>query len=245
MDLGLVTGAAVTNQKAESPLSTSADSQALRPEDVGLVNRLRAGDHAAFVETIRAFGPTMLRIARIYVRSEEVAEEVVQDAWISVLEGLERFEGRSAFRTWVLTILVHSALRRGTRETRSSPFSAVARDTDSASGDNSFDLDRFFSDDHPRWPSAWATVVPRLDALPEEKLLSGEAMRVVEAAISGLPQAHAAVLILHDIESRPPEEICETLELTDGNRRVLLHRARNRVRAALERYFDDKIETDA
>jgi RNA polymerase sigma-70 factor (ECF subfamily) len=106
-------------------------------------------------------------------------------------------------------------------------------------------LDRFFSGDHPRWPSTWATVVPRLDELPEEKLLSGEAMGVVEAAISELPDTQAAVLILHDIAGRPPEEICETLELADGNRRILLHRARNRVRAALELYFDDKLETNA
>lgn len=231
-------------EKTDYP-SASTDSQALSPEDARLVSRLRAGDQAAFVETIRSFGPTMLRIARLYTRSEEVAEEVVQDAWISVLEGLERFEGRSAFRTWVLTILVHSALRRGKREARSTPFSAVAQDRSSASGEDNLDLDRFFSGDHPRWPFAWATVVPRLDALPEEKLLSAEAMGVVETAISELPETHAAVLVLHDIAGRAPEEICETLELTDGNRRVLLHRARNRVRAALEHYFDEKLEIDA
>lgn len=225
--------------------SGSTDPQALSPEDARLVSRLRAGDQAAFVETIRSLGPTMLRIARLYTRSEEVAEEVVQDAWVSVLNGLERFEGRSAFRTWVITILVHSALRRGQREARSAPFSAVAQDRSFASGEDSLDLDRFFSGDHPRWPSAWATVVPRLDALPEEKLLSAEAMGVVETAISGLPETHAAVLILHDIEGRTPDEICESLDLTDGNRRVLLHRARNRVRAALEHYFDEKLEIDA
>lgn len=210
----------------------------LSRQDAQLVTRLRSGDQTAFVETIRSLGPTMLRIARIYVRSKEIAEEVVQETWISVLEGLERFEGRSAFRTWVLTILVHKALRRGTRETRSSPFTAVGGGAD-------FEVDRFFGAGHPRWPSAWATVVPRLETLPEERLLSSEAMGVVDSAISELPEAHAAVLILHDIEGRPPEEICETLELTDGNRRVLLHRARNRVRAALERYFDDTLESDA
>lgn len=220
-------------------------SHVLSSPDVELVDRLRAGDQAAFVETVRSFGPTMLRIARLYVRSDEVAEEVVQEAWTSVLEGLGRFEGRSAFRTWVLTILVHSALRRGRREARSSPFSAVARESGTTSDDENPDLDRFFAVDHPRWPSTWATVVPRLDELPEEKLLSGEAMGVVEAAISELPATQAAVLILHDVEGRPPEEICETLELNDGNRRILLHRARNRVRAALEHYFDDRLETDA
>lgn len=227
------------------PVPEAGLTQTPSHDDAQLVTRLRAGDQDAFVETIRAFGPTMLRIARIYVRSDELAEEVVQEAWISVLENLKRFEGRSAFRTWVLTIVVHAALRRGGRETRSSPFSALSRDSDTAAADSGFDLDRFFSADHPRWPSAWATVVPRLDGLPEEKLLSSETMGVVEAAISELPETHAAVLVLHDIEGRPPEEICRTLELTDGNRRVLLHRARNQVRAALEHYFDDGLQTDA
>lgn len=197
----------------------------------------------AYVETIREFSPTMLRIARLYVRSVEVAEEVVQEAWISVLEGLERFEGRAAFRTWVITIVVHAAVRRSARELRSSPFSALA----SAGGaaDDGFDVDRFFSSDHPRWPSNWATVVPRLDGLPEEKLLSGETMTVVEAAIAELPEVQGAVLVLNDIEGRAPEEICEALDLSEGNRRVLLHRSRNRVRAALEQYFDDKLANDA
>lgn len=246
MDAVPVSGkAGLTSQKTAAPRSAPTGSRAPTQEDAQLVSRLRAGDQDAFVETIRAFGPTMLRIARIYVRSEEVAEEVVQEAWISVLENLERFEGRSAFRTWVLTIVVHAAFRRGGRETRSSPFSALPRASDTAGSESGFDLDRFFSADHPRWPSAWATVVPRLDELPEEKLLSAETMGVVEGAISELPETHAAVLVLHDIEGRPPEEICTTLELTDGSRRVLLHRARNQVRAALEHYFDDRLEIDA
>ena len=186
----------------------------------------------------------MLRIARLYVRSLEVAEEVVQEAWISVLEGLERFEGRSAFRTWVITIVVHTAMRRSARENRSSPFSALIAEA-GAGDDDSFDADRFFSGDHPRWPSNWATVVPRLDTLPEQELLSREAMAVVETAIADLPETHGAVLVLNDIEGRPAEEICQTLELSEGNRRVLLHRARNRVRAALEHYFDGKLALDA
>jgi RNA polymerase sigma-70 factor (ECF subfamily) len=185
----------------------------------------------------------MLRIARLYVTSPEVAEEVVQEAWISVLEGLERFEGRSAFRTWVITIVVHAAVRRSARETRSSPFSALASEGGAAG--ETFEVDRFFSGDHPRWPSNWATVVPRLDALPEEKLLSGETMAVVGAAIAELPDIQGAVLVLNDIEGRSPEQICQTLELNEGNRRVLLHRSRNRVRAALEQYFDDKLANDA
>lgn len=186
----------------------------------------------------------MLRIARLYVRSPELAEEVVQEAWISVLEGLESFEGRSAFRTWVITIVVHAAIRRSARETRSSPFSALVSES-AVADDGSFDVDRFFAGDHPRWPSNWATVVPRLDTLPEEELLSREAMAVVETAIAELPETHGAVLVLNDIEGRPPEEICETLELSEGNRRVLLHRARNRVRAALEHYFDGRLALDA
>jgi len=213
-------------------------------EEARLVARLRSGDEAAFVETIRSLGPAMLRVAELYVRDRQVAEEVVQEAWISVLGGLETFEGRSSFRTWVLTILVHAALRRGRRESRSAPFSAVAGGSEAAAADD-FDLDRFFTGDHPRWPSCWATVVPRLDGLPEDRLLSAEAMEAVRRAISELPEAQAAVLILHDVAGWPPDEICRLLDLTDGNRRVLLHRARNRVRAAVERYFDDTSVTDA
>lgn len=181
----------------------------------------------------------MFRVARIYVRTDEVAEEVVQETWINVLEHLHRFEGRSSFKTWVLTLLVNTSLRRGQREARSAPFSSIARTNDAVPQDDTFELDRFFAGDHPRWPHAWATVVPRLDHLPEEKLLSAEVMKVVSDALSALPESQAAVLILHDIEGFPAEEICEALELTDGNRRILLHRARNRIRSVIERYFDD------
>ncbi|MDP9262579.1 MAG: sigma-70 family RNA polymerase sigma factor [Actinomycetota bacterium] len=217
----------------------------LGADDCLLVRRLRNRDEGAFVEAIRALGPTLLRVARLYVRSDQVAEEVVQETWINVLESLDRFEGRSSFKTWVLTILVHTALRRGQLEARSSPFSAVIQTSDSTLSDDRLDLDRFFSGDHPRWPHCWATVVPRLDQLPEEQLLSAETMRVVNAAIADTPDAQAAVLVLHDIEGWPPDEICRALELSDGNRRLLLHRARNRIRAALEQYFDESHRADA
>ncbi len=216
-----------------------------RPSDEVLVKRLRAGEEAAFVEAIRDIGPTMFRVARVYVRTDEVAEEVVQETWINVLEHLDRFEGRSSFKTWVLTILVNMSLRRGQSEARSAPFSAIARTNEAVTQDDSFELDRFFARDHPRWPQAWATVVPRMDHLPEEKLLSTETMRVVSDALSTLPKSQAAVLVLHDIEGLSSEETCEALELTDGNRRILLHRARNQIRNALERYFDDPQGTDA
>lgn len=214
-------------------------------EDNLLVRRLRDRDEAAFVEAIKELGPTLLRVARLYVRNDQVAEEVVQDAWIKVLESLDRFEERSSFKTWVLTILVHTALRRGQQEARSSPLSAILGNSDPTLGDDQLDLDRFFSGDHPRWPHCWATVVPRLDQLPEEQLLSAETMKVVIAAIADTPDTQAAVLVLHDIEGWPSDEICRALELTDGNRRLLLHRARNRIRAALELYFDESQRADA
>jgi RNA polymerase sigma-70 factor (ECF subfamily) len=223
----------------------SAGESRVDAADRLLLRRLRDRDEGAFVEAIRALGPTLLRVARLYVRSDQVAEEVVQDTWINVLESLDRFEGRSSFKTWVLTILVHTALRRGQKEARSFPFSAVLQTSDSALSDDQLDLDRFFSGDHPRWPHCWATVVPRLDQLPEEQLLSAETMKVVSAAIEDTPHTQAAVLVLHDIEGWPPEQICRALELTDGNRRLLLHRARNRIRAALEQYFDESQRADA
>lgn len=216
-----------------------------RPSDEDLFKRLRAGEEAAFVEAIRDIGPTMFRVARIYVRTDEVAEEIVQETWINVLEHLDRFEGRSSFKTWVLTILVNMSLRRGQTEARSAPFSSIPRTHDGIQHDDSFEIDRFFEGDHPRWPHCWATVVPRLDHLPEEKILSTETMRVVSDSLSTLPKSQAAVLVLHDIEGLSSEETCEALELTDGNRRILLHRARNQIRGALERYFDDQQGTDA
>jgi RNA polymerase sigma-70 factor (ECF subfamily) len=198
--------------------------------DNELVEALRRGDEAAFASLVDSLSPALLRMARMYVRDQAVAEEVVQETWISVLRGIDRFEGRSALRTWIFRILINTAKTRGQREARSIPFSAAA------SGDEpSVDPDRFLGPDH-RWPGDWA-FVPTEWPTPEEELLSGETLQVILDAIDELPEAQRAVITMHDIEGVPSAEVASTLEISDVNQRVLLHRARSKVRAALESYF--------
>jgi RNA polymerase sigma-70 factor, ECF subfamily len=168
-----------------------------------------------------------------YVPSRAVAEEMVQETWLGVMRGLDRFEGRSSLKTWIFRILTNIAISGGSRERRSVPFSALA-DADDAGGP-SVDPDRFLAPDHDRYPGHWA-LAPTRWATPEERLLAGETRGVILAAIEQLPPAQRAVIALRDVEGWPSEDVCAALELSEGNQRVLLHRARTRVRSALERY---------
>jgi RNA polymerase sigma-70 factor (ECF subfamily) len=199
------------------------------PDD-RLVAALRAGDEAAFAALVDSLSPALLRMARMFVRDRAVAEEVVQETWLSVLRGIDRFEGRSALRTWIYRILINTAKTRGQRESRSVPFSAAV------GGDEpSVDADRFLGPEH-RAAGSWA-LAPAEWPTPEEQLLSGETRDVILEAIEQLPETQRAVITMHDIEGAPSAEVAEALGITDGNQRVLLHRARTKVRAALERYF--------
>jgi RNA polymerase sigma-70 factor (ECF subfamily) len=199
------------------------------PDDQ-IVAALRRGDETVFRALVDAYSPGLLRMARMYVRDRAVAEEVVQETWIGVLRGIERFEGRSSLKTWIYRILMNNAKTRAVREARSIPFSAAA-----AADEPSVDPDRFLDSDHQAgggWrlgPSEWA--------LPEDELLQGETVQVILDAIDQLPDAQKAVITLRDIEGFPPEEVAAQLEISDGNQRVLLHRARSKVRAAIERYL--------
>ena len=175
----------------------------------------------------------MLRIALLYVSSPSVAEEVVQETWLAVLTGLERFEGRSSLKTWLFRILTNKAKTRGQRERRTLPFSALAADGDE--GDTAVDVDRFFGPDS-RNAGHWA-VPPR--GVPEERLLAAEARARIEAAIAALPPNQRAVITLRDVEGLSAEEACNVLGLSETNQRVLLHRARSKVRAAFERYLEE------
>jgi RNA polymerase sigma-70 factor (ECF subfamily) len=166
----------------------------------------------------------------MYVRDRAVAEEVVQETWLAVLRGLDRFEERSTFKTWLFRILVNRARTRGERESRSAPFSSLA----GAADEPSVDPDRFLPADDPRAPGAWAA--PPL-AWPEDRLLSQETLDVISAAIDALPEAQRTVITLRDVEGFSAEEVSTALGITDGNQRVLLHRARSKVRKALEGYL--------
>lgn len=203
-------------------------------EEAALLARLRAGDERAFEELIERNHGTMLAVARTYVKTQAVAEEVVQEAWLGVLKGLDRFEGRSSLKTWALRILVNTAITRGVREARSVPFSSLAPEGDD---EPAVDRDRFGQPGGP-FPGHWTSAPGAWNQLPEETLLGHETLGVVKAAIAGLPEAQQRVISLRDIEGWDAEEVCDALELSPGNQRVLLHRARSRVRSALERHFD-------
>jgi RNA polymerase sigma-70 factor, ECF subfamily len=186
-----------------------------------LVERLRAGDEEAFAELVRRYHRLMLRVARGYVRSDAVAEEVVQESWLAVLRGIERFEGRSSFKTWLLRIVANRAMTSGARESRSVPV------------EPSVSADHFVPEGEPG-AGAWASPP---EPWPEDRLLAEETRAVIERAIAELPPTQAAVVTMRDVEGLSSEEVQEALDITPGNQRVLLHRGRQKVRAALEAYL--------
>jgi RNA polymerase sigma-70 factor (ECF subfamily) len=203
---------------------------AVLPDDQELVAALKRGDDAVFAALVDAWSPGLMRVARMHVRDRQVAEEVVQETWIAVLRGIDRFEGRSSLRTWVYRIAMNTAKTRAQREARSIPFSAAAR-----ADEPSVDPDRFLSADH-RAAGGWA-LGPSEWPTPEEELLSGETREVIMRAIDELPESQRAVITMRDVEGLSSEEVAEILEITDGNQRVLLHRARSKVRRAIERHL--------
>ena len=209
-----------------------------RPDDAderALVAALRRGEEAAFVELVARHGPSLLRLARTFVADRAVAEEVVQETWLAVLNGIDRFEGRSSLKTWIFHILSNRAKTRAVRERRSAPFSALADDGDDEAA---VDADRFRGPGH-RWAGHWAAAPADWSALPVERLLGRETLARVHAAIETLPPRQAHVLVLRDVEGWDADEVCAALDISDGNQRILLHRARSKVRAALESYLGD------
>jgi RNA polymerase sigma-70 factor (ECF subfamily) len=204
-----------------------------------LLIRLRRGDERAFRMLVERYNATMLRVARLHVRDQQAAEEVVQETWLAVVKGLERFEERSTLKTWLFRILTNRAKTRGEREARSVPFSAVAL-ADASGDEPAVDADRFRGPGD-RHPGGWAAPPPRWETLPDERLLSQEVLRMVHDAVDMLPPAQREVMRLRDIEGWEADEVCEALGVSHGNQRVLLHRARSKVRAALERYLGDEV----
>jgi RNA polymerase sigma-70 factor, ECF subfamily len=202
--------------------------------DEQTVAALRAGDERAFRELFTRTYPMMKRVARSYVASDAVAEEVVQDAWMAIMTGIDRFQGRSALGTWIFSILTNQAKTHSARERRAVPFSSVA------SGDAEkpvVDPDRFQKDDDA-WPGHWATP-PRPWQKPERRLLSLETREHLKAALAELPGRQQLIVGLRDIDGHSAQEVCDLLGLSPENQRVLLHRGRSRLRAVLEEYFDE------
>ena len=212
----------------EAPLKERTASA----EELELLARLRAGDERAFEALVDRHYGTMLAVARTYVRSRAVAEEVVQEAWLGVLKGLDGFEARSSLATWIMRIVVNIAKTRGVREARSVPFASLAPE-----GEAAVERERFRGSGDA-FPGHWRAYPANWNRVPEDVLHERDTLRVAMDAIAKLPPAQRTVITMRDVQGCGPDEVCAALEVSDGNQRVLLHRARSRVRAALERHFD-------
>jgi RNA polymerase sigma-70 factor (ECF subfamily) len=200
-------------------------------DDAALVARLRDGDQHAFEEAVTSMYPAMFAVARGYVRTRSVAEEVVQETWLGVLRGLERFEGRPTLRTWVLQIVANIARKRAVGEARSLPFSSLEPDEPAVEPER-------FRGPNDAFPGGWRSFPTNWQTQPESQLLARETLELVERAINELPVAQRTVITLRDVTGCGPVEVSEAMGISEGNQRVLLHRARARVRARLERHFD-------
>lgn len=210
---------------------------AASPEDLKLVAQLVDGDERSFTALVEATNPQMLRLARMYVSSTALAQEVVQEAWVGIIKGLPRFEGRSTLRTWMFRIVVNTAKTRGQREGRTTPFSSLEG---SDLGEPAVSPDRFLPAGHGRWPGHWSSLPSNVDDVPEERLLASEAVDRVRGAIDSLPSMQAEVIRLRDVQGLRSKDVCNILGLSETNQRVLLHRARAKVRQALERYLEEE-----
>jgi RNA polymerase sigma-70 factor (ECF subfamily) len=201
--------------------------------DAALLVGLRAGDEAAFVTLVERYQRPLARLARLRVANDAAAEDVVQETWLAVLGGLARFEGRSSFRTWLFRIAENRAITRGRGDARLLPLGELLSDAAGEAGRGpTVAQDRFLAGG--RWDGHWAIAPESWAPDAEQHLLAGEARAVLAAAIAELPPAQQIVLTLRDVEGWPSEDVCTALEISPGNQRVLLHRARARLRVALD-----------
>lgn len=204
-------------------------------DDSDLVAALRSGDEATFNRLVGEWSRPMLLLARGFVSTEASAEEVVQDTWLAVIRGINRFEGRSSLRTWVYRILVNTAKSRGVREQRTIPWSSLPGDEQGPSLDPALFLGP--SEANPGgWraaPAAWPA-----ETTVEGSALAGEVRRELRAALDQLPERQRVVLTLRDLLGHSSEEVCSLLEISQGNQRVLLHRARTAARLAIASYVE-------
>ena len=200
-------------------------------DDTALVKALRQGDEQAFTSLVQRYHGSLLRLAMSYVATREQAEDAVAETWLGVLNGIDRFEGRSSLKTWIFRILVNRAKTKGVREQRSVPFSSLGSEGDGGEPEPSVDPGRFAP------AGNWSAPPQSWEGLPEDRLLSAEAKAVVDDAIALLPDMQRAVITLRDVQGLTAEEAREVLGLTEVNQRVLLHRARSKVRARLEDYL--------
>ena len=235
--------ASVTSERQEiratiaPPVSLLRCSIVAARYDSDVLAALRSGDESVFARLVDEWSPAMLRLARMHVSTRESAEDVVQEGWMAALRGVDRFEGRSSLRTWVFQIVLNIAKTRGVKEHRVVPFSSAFEDT----GGRTVDPERFQSASEPspggwrQFPAPWPT--------PESELLSNETRAVIDSSLERLPERQRVVIELRDVDGYEPEEVCTLLDLSPGNQRILLHRARAAVRRELEIYFADPAQT--
>jgi RNA polymerase sigma-70 factor, ECF subfamily len=196
-------------------------------DDAAVLAALRQGDEQAFTRLVDCYHGSMVRVARAYVATNETAEDVVQDAWLGVIRGLDRFEGRSSLKTWIFRIVINKAMTRGEQDVRSVPFSSLGPD------ESAIDPSCFAQSG--RW-SGWWLSEDAITRLPDRVVLAKESRQMIDAVIATLPPNQRLVITLRDIQGLTAEEACELVGVSEANQRVLLHRARTKVRAALERY---------
>jgi RNA polymerase sigma-70 factor (ECF subfamily) len=220
----------VETWEGDTPRQTE---RAERGDEAALLAALRAGDEQAFERLVARHHAALVRVARQYVPTQEIAEDVAQEAWLGLLRGLDSFEGRSSLRTYLFRIVMNLARTRGVREARSAPFSSLVRDE--ADGP-SVEPERFIPSPE-RGDGHWASPIRPWSGSAEQIALSAEAVQKVYDAIAELPEAQRRVVTLRDVEGFGADEVCDLLELSEGNQRVLLHRARTKLREALAEYY--------
>jgi RNA polymerase sigma-70 factor (ECF subfamily) len=206
-------------------------------DDATLVDALRSGDESAFGWLLDRYHAPLRRTARMYVATDSLADEVVQETWVAVLHGIDRFEGRSSLKTWLYRIVMNLARTRGARESRTIPFSSAPGALTEGAG-ATIEPDRFRPADDPDWPGHWRSFPLDWEHQPESRLLGAETLALLEAAIGALPPAQREVVVLRDVDGWTSTEVCNTLGLSETNQRVLLHRGRAKIRTALESYFE-------
>ena len=204
--------------------------------EVNLIEALRNGDETAFAALVEQYYASMVRIAMLYVPDQAIAEDVVQETWVGVLRGLDRFEGRSSLKTWLFTILTNRAKTRAQREGRYVPL-ATAWDGETEGNEPAAAPEWFGGVDQPGSQQHWSQKPDSWDSIPEERLLSQETLHVIHDAIDMLPPGQREVIRMRDVEGWSSNEVCNILDISETNQRVLLHRARSKVRRALEQYL--------
>ena len=213
----------------------SCAGRVARPEETQLLARLRSGDADAFDILVGRYHAPLKRLARAFVSTDASAEEVVQDTWVAVLDGLDSFEERSSLGTWITRILVNRSKTKGVREARMTPFSAMGDGEHDDSAESVVDPARF--DDRGKWsapPDRWE------EETPEQLVGNQQAMALLDAELRQLPERQCVVVVLRDTLGWTAEDVCNALEINETNQRVLLHRARSRLRARLEQHLDKR-----